>query len=169
MPKMSKEVFNATDFSNIKIHGPNADIQFHIIDPINVIVGDSAIGKSKMISDLAMMIEEHQLGGIKLESSFPIDFIKVMDSGSMLDKDFSRFSGGPYLIFIDNFDRYDSKELREFIFKTRNIFCIVSRGSLLGNVSKRGWYSLKCDGKKYRLVSFIKDNKEFMKLVGYEG
>ena len=86
----------------------------------------------------------------------------------MLDKDFSRFSGGPYLIFIDNFDRYDSKELRDFIFKTKNVFFIMSRGSLLGSVSKRGWYSLKSDGKSYRLVSFIRDGDEFMRLLGYE-
>lgn len=168
MPKMSEEVFNKTDFSNISIRGQNIDIQFHIISPINVITGDSATGKSKMINDLGMLLEEHRLGGMKLESSFPVDFIKIMDSGSMLDKDFSRFSGGPYLIFIDNFDRYDSKELRDFIFKTKNVFCIISRGSLLGSVSKRGWYSLKSDGKSYRLVSFIRDGDEFMKLLGYE-
>lgn len=45
MPKMSEEVFNKTDFSNISIQGQNIDIQFHIISPINVITGDSATGK----------------------------------------------------------------------------------------------------------------------------
>lgn len=166
MKQMTKQQILDTDFSNIKIKSSCFEIDFHIINNINIITGDSAIGKSKLIADLQNVIEENRLGTLKVDTSFPVEFIKIMDKGSLLDRDFSRFNGGPYLIFIDDFDRYDCKEIRDFIFHSKNIFFIVSRGSLLGRVSKRGWYSLECSGSSYKLVSFIKNNKRFMELVG---
>ena len=77
-------------------------IDFEDYENINVILGDSGIGRTKLVRDLKNLITSYQTGG-NVESDYPIEDIVILEDGDILRGDYTRFKRK--MIFIDNFDR----------------------------------------------------------------
>lgn len=81
-------------------------------DNINVIIGDSGTGKTKMINDLKSILNVYY-NGEHVESDTDLDTVVILDS--------ARIRNGEYkglrekTIFIDKFDRWATDELVDFV------------------------------------------------------
>ena len=116
----------------------NLKIDFPINNAVNVITGESASGKTKLMRDLYNALQMFRI-----------------------NKD------GGYILFIDNYDRFDNMELRKFVFRSRNIFFAVSRKVLPNCAAPRALNALVYEDGTYRLVNYISDRARFMRLIGY--
>lgn len=136
-------------------------IDFEDYENINVILGDSGIGRTKLVRDLKNLITSYQTGG-NVESDYPIEDIVILEDGDILRGDYTRFKRK--MIFIDNFDRKANDKLMKFIRTSENCFYLIGRDRVFELGSLISFNILLYDGNTYRLVNKYYDRVEFNKL-----
>ena len=85
------------------------NLDFQIINRVNVIIGESGISKSKLIKDLSSLMDVYESGNIDVQSSIPFDCFAILDGRYMTNEAYITLENDSYVIFIDDYDRYDSK------------------------------------------------------------
>lgn len=148
----------------------NLKIDFPINNAVNVITGESASGKTKLMRDLYNALQMFRVNNDNVECSVDISKVDVVNmefiqSHSLKIEEI--YKDGGYILFIDNYDRFDNMELRKFVFRSRNIFFAVSRKVLPNCVVPRALNALVYEDGTYRLVNYISDRPRFMRLIGY--
>lgn len=146
-------------------------IDFPINNTVNVITGESASGKTKLMRDLQDTLRMFRVNNDFVECSVDINKVDVVDMEFIQSRSLKIdeiYKDGGYILFIDNYDRFDSAELRKFVFRSRNIFFAVSRKVLPNCVAPRALNALVYEDGTYKLVNYISDRPRFMKLLGYE-
>lgn len=133
-------------------------------DNINVIIGDSGTGKTKMINDLKSILNIYYSGG-HVESDTDLDTVVILDS--------ARIRNGEYkglrkkTIFIDKFDRWATDELVDFVRNQYNCFFLIGRDRVCEVGSLMSINLLGYDGTTYRLINMYRDKKEFNSLYQF--
>lgn len=136
-------------------------IDFEDYENINIILGDSGIGKTKLIKDIKNLITQYQTGG-DVESDYPIEDIVILEDGDILRGDYTRLRRK--MIFIDNFDRKSNDKLMKFIRNSENCFYLIGRDKVFELGSLISFNILVYDGNTYRLVNKYYDRAEFNRL-----
>lgn len=136
-------------------------IDFDDYENINIILGDSGIGKTKLVKDLNNLITSYQTGG-NVESDYPIEDIVILEDGDILRGDYTRLRRK--MIFIDNFDRKSNDKLMKFIRNSENCFYLIGRDKVFELGSLISFNILVYDGNTYRLVNKYYDREEFNRL-----
>lgn len=148
----------------------NLKIDFPINNAVNVITGEAASGKTKLMRDLYNALQMFRVNNDNVECSVDISKVDVVNMefiqshGLKIEK---IYKDGGYILFIDNYDRFDNMELRKFVFRSRNIFFAVSRKVLPSCVAPRALNALVYEDGTYRIVNYISDRARFMRLIGY--
>lgn len=148
----------------------NLKIDFPINNVVNVITGEAASGKTKLMRDLYNALQMFRVNNDNVECSVDISKVDVVDMEFIQShglKIEEIYKDGGYILFIDNYDRFDNMELRKFVFRSRNIFFAVSRKVLPNCVDLRALNALVYEDGTYRLVNYISDRPRFMRLIGY--
>lgn len=148
----------------------NLKIDFPINNAVNVITGESASGKTKLMRDLYNALQMFRVNNDSVECSVDISKVDVVNMESIQShglKIEEIYKDGGYILFIDNYDRFDNMELRKFVFRSRNIFFAVSRKVLPNCAAPRALNALVYEDGTYRLVNYISDRARFMRLIGY--
>lgn len=148
----------------------NLKIDFPINNAVNVITGESASGKTKLMRDLYNALQMFRINNDNVECSVDINKVDVVNMEFIQShglKIEEIYKDGGYILFIDNYDRFDNMELRKFVFRSRNIFFAVSRKVLPNCAAPRALNALVYEDGTYRLVNYISDRARFMRLIGY--
>ena len=148
----------------------NLKIDFPINNAVNVITGESTSGKTKLMKDLYNALQMFRVNNDSVECSVDISKVDVVNMEFIQShglKIEEIYKDGGYILFIDNYDRFDNMELRKFVFRSRNIFFAVSRKVLPNCVAPRALNALVYEDGTYRLVNYISDRARFTRLIGY--
>lgn len=136
-----KEGFHLISTKGIEIHMP-------INAKISIISGNSATGKTKMMNDLADIIENDFVKSCNIEPSR----IKVLKDRQAFDFFMKENSVRESIIFIDNFELTNINRSAKFIEHSYNIFVISCKCRLPKiSCSLDSALSLTHDGKIYDL------------------
>lgn len=149
---------------DFRLKSPYADIMFRIYEKFNIIDGDSAVGKSKLIQDIKLSITNQ--GSTK--SNWPLDKIRILEPYEMASCNVQSISDGNNIVFIDRFDDFYTDELFDKLIRLANTYFIVSREHQDDVGNSRGYNILQYDGEKYRLLNMVDNEPEIMKLKGFE-
>lgn len=133
-------------------------------DNINVIIGDSGTGKTKMISDLKNILEVYYSGG-HVESDTDLSTVVILDAVKIKNSEYKDLR--EKTIFIDEFDRWATDELIDFVRNQYNCFFLIGRDRVCEVGSLMSINLLGYDGTTYRLINMYRDRKEFKSLYKF--
>ena len=133
-------------------------------DNINVIIGDSGIGKTKMMNDLKSMLEIYYTGG-DVNSDTDLSTIIVLDSAQIRNKRYKELR--EKTIFVDDFDRCADDDFVDFVRNQYNCFFLIGRDRVCEVGSLMSINLLGYDGTTYRLINMYRDRKEFDSLYKF--
>ena len=133
-------------------------------DNINVIIGDSGTGKTKMISDLKNM-PEVQYSGEPVKSDTDLSTVVILDAAKIKNSEYEELR--EKTIFIDEFDRWATDELIDFVRNQYNCFFLIGRDRVCEVGSLMSINLLGYDGTTYRLINMYRNKKEFEQLYKF--
>lgn len=133
-------------------------------DNINVIIGDSGTGKTKMISDLECILEVYY-NGEHVESDVDLSTVVILDAIRIKSKEYKDLR--ERTIFVDNFDRCADDEFVNFVRNQYNCFFLIGRDRACEVGSLMSINLLGYDGTTYRLINMYRNRKEFDSLYKF--
>lgn len=133
-------------------------------DKVNVIIGNSGIGKTKLVDDIRQYVNLY-LQGDNVTSDINIEDMKILDYIDIADGDYKHLT--EKTIFVDRFDRKTSDDFIKFVKESRNCFYLIGRDKVFYACSPMQINLLDYDGKTYRLINAYNDRKKFDSLYKF--
>lgn len=130
-------------------------------DKVNVIIGNSGVGKTKLVDDIRQCVNLYMQGD-NITSDIDIKSIEILDYTDIVNKKYKQFN--EKTIFVDRFDRKTDDEFIRFIKESRNCFYLIGRDRVFELGSLISFNILLYDGNTYRLVNKYYDRVEFNRL-----
>ena len=133
-------------------------------DKVNVIIGNSGVGKTKLVDDIRQCVNLYMQGD-NITSDIDIKSIEILDYTDIVNKKYKQFN--EKTIFVDRFDRKTDDEFIRFIKESRNCFYLIGRDRVFQVCSPMQINLLDYDGKTYKLINAFNNREKFDSLYKF--
>ena len=133
-------------------------------DKVNVIIGNSGVGKTKLVDDIRQCVNLYMQGD-NITSDIDIKSIEILDYTDIVNKKYKQFN--EKTIFVDRFDRKTDDEFIRFIKESRNCFYLRGSDRVFQVCSPMQINLLDYDGKTYKLINAFNNREKFDSLYKF--